>query len=45
MFMVKRRPHSASNTRVMNPELLENPEISGVDMMLLDLLFWSGTAS
>lgn len=45
MFMVKRRPHSASNTRVMNPELLENPEISGADMMLLDLLLWLGTVS
>lgn len=29
----------------MNPELLENPEIFGVDMMLLDVLAWLGTVS
>lgn len=29
----------------MNPKLLENPECSGVDVMLFDLLLWLGTVS
>lgn len=43
--MVKDMATFSLKNPVMNPKLLENPECSGVDVMLLDLLLWLGTVS